>query len=141
MKRFLIIVFVLFLLGVLFVGWSLFGDHSTFQAGQDHWEGLPSTATDITVYQNRNISGIFMAEFKIAESNFVSFAAEKGWRVQPISDPVDVYHARAFHERREHDQKKITDGLYFSERAGNGGGVTVAYDRKDGRGYIESSSR
>jgi hypothetical protein len=141
MKRVFIIVLALGLLGIVLLGWSMFGDHSRFQTGLGRYEGLPSTASDITVFQNRNISGIFIADFKIAEPDFVSFAVEKHWAVQPISGSVFIFQARAFQESRPNDKKEITDGLYYSQRADNGGGVTVAYDRKDGRAYIDSSSR
>jgi len=141
MKRVLTIVLMLGLLGVVLLGWSMFGDHSGFQTGLGRYEGLPPTASDITIYQNRNISGIFIADFKLSEPDFLSFAAEKHWAIQPISGSAFVFHARAFQEGRPNDKKEITDGLYYSQRAGNGGGVTVAYDRKDSRAYIDNSSR
>jgi len=141
MKRAFIIVFVLGLLGVLFLGWAMFGDHSSFQTGLGRYEGLPPKASDITVYRDQNISGTFVADFKIPEPDFLSFAAEKHWAIQPITGSESVFQARAFQESRPNDKREITDGLYYSKRAANGGGVTVAYDRKGGRAYIESSSR
>ena len=93
------------------------------------------------MYQKRNISGVFIADFTITEPDLVSFAVQKHWAVQPISGSAFVFQARAFQENRPNDKKEITDGLYYSQRAGNGGGITVAYDRKDSRGYIDSSSR
>ena len=119
----------------------MFGDRSSFQTGLDRYEGLPHTASDITIYENKNMSGVFIADFKIAERDFVSFAATQHWSLEPISGSASVFQAKAFHEGRSNDKKEISDALYYSKRAGNGGGVTVAYDRKDGRGYIDSSSR
>ncbi|MEI7730128.1 MAG: hypothetical protein WCO56_11185 [Verrucomicrobiota bacterium] len=141
MKRAIIVVFMLGLSGLFLLGWGMFGDHASFQTGLDQYEGLPPKASDITVYQNKNISGIFVADFKITEPDFRSFAAEKHWPVQPISGSTFVFQARAFHEDRANDKKVITDGLVYSQRAANGGGVTVTYDRKDSRAYIDSSSR
>ena len=141
MKHALIIVLVLVGLGLLLSGWVMFGDHSSFQTGVSQYEGLPSTASDITVYRNKNISGVFAADFKISEPDFISFAAQQHWAIQPISGSETVFRASDFHEGRPVATKEIHDGLYYSQRAGNGGGTTVAYDRKDGRAYISSSSR
>jgi hypothetical protein len=141
MKRVFFILFFAGMLGLLLLGWAMFGDHSTFQTGLANYEGLPEKASDITVFRDRNISGQFVADFRIAEPEFVAFSKERNWAVQPITNPESVFHARAFHEGRPNNKKEISDGLYYSRRAANGGGVTVAYDRKDGRAYIQSSSR
>lgn len=141
MKRALIIALVLAGMGLLLSGWIMFGDHSSFRTGLSQYEGLPSGASDITVYQNKNLSGIFAAEFKISESDFDTFAAQRYWVVQPISGSVVVYQPSDFHEGRPSATKEIHDGLYYSQRDGNGGGTAVAYDRKDGRAYITISSR
>jgi hypothetical protein len=141
MKRILIIVIALGVTVVVLLGWGMFGDHSSFQTGLVKYEGLPAAASDITVYQNRNISGAYVADFKISEPDFVSFAREKHWDVQPIAGPVSVFQAKAFHDRRPNDKKEITDGLFYSQRTANGGGITTAYDRRSGRAYVDSSSR
>jgi len=141
MKRIVVSCVGLTVIGVLALGWAMFGDRSSFQTGLDRCEGLPQTASDITIYEAKNISGVLIADFKIAEHDFVSFAATKHWSLEPISNSASVFQAKAFHEGRSNDKKEITDGLYYSKRAANGGGVTVAYDRKSGRGYIDSSSR
>src|SRR6266576_2026410 len=75
MKRFVIVCFCLITVGFLALGWVIFGHRSSFQTGLDTYEGLPQTASDITIYENKNMSGIFIADFKIAEHDFVSFAA------------------------------------------------------------------
>ena len=121
--------------------WAMFGDRSSYQAKLGSHPNLPSTASDITIYQNRNITGQFVTDFKIAEHDFTSFAAEHHWDLRPISAPETVFQAISFHERRPNKKKEIVNGLFYSKRAANGGGVTVAYDRDAGRGYIESSSR
>lgn len=141
MKRIVAIVFVLGLLGVVLLGWMMFGENASFQTGLSSYEGLPQAASDITVYRNANISGNVVVDFRISEPDFVSFAAEKHWAVQPISGAEFVFHAEAFREGRPNDKKEISDGLYYAQRASNAGGVTAAYDRKDSRAYIQSSSR
>jgi len=141
MKRIVVGCVCLIVVGVLVLGWAMFGDRSSFQTGLDSYEGLPHTASDITIYRNKNMSGVFIADFRIPEHDFVSFAADQHWSLQPILGSASVFQAKAFHEGRENDKKEIIDGLHYSKRAANGGGVTVAYDRKNGRGYIDSSSR
>ena len=130
---------LLLLLGLLF--WAMFGDRSSYQTKLNSHPKLPTTASDITIYQNKNITGNFDADFRISEHDFASFAAEHNWDLQPISEPMSIRHAKACHEGEPNDMKEITNGLYYSKRAANGGGVTMAYDRDSGRGYIDSSSR
>ena len=141
MKRIVVGCVCLIVVCVLVLCWAMFGDRSSFQTGLDSYAGVPHTASDITIYENKNMSGIFIADFKIAEHDFVSFAATQHWSLEPISGSASVFQAKAFHEGRPNDKKEIIDGLYHSKRAANGGGVTAAYDRKGGRGYIESISR
>lgn len=95
------------LLGTVLVGWIMFGDHSSFQTGLARYEGLPRTASDITVYRNTNMSGMLVADFKISEPDFVSFAAEKHWALQPIAGEESLYEAKAFHAGRSNDRKVI----------------------------------
>ena len=141
MKRLLIIVLAFGIAAVLLLGWSMFGDHASFHKGLRQYEGLPAAASDITVYQDKNISGTFVAHFKISEPDFIAFAQEKHWGVKPISDPESVFQPEAFQDRHPNDKKDITNGLFYSQRAANGGGITAAYDRESGRAYIDSSSR
>ena len=121
--------------------WSMFGDRSSYQTKLDSYPLLPKTASDITVYENKNISGYFVTDFKIIEREFVLFATEQHWDLRPISAPASIIQAIDYHEGNLYKTREITNGLYYSKRAGNGGGVTVAYDRDAGRAYIESSRR
>ena len=141
MKRLIIIVLALSVAAVVLLGWSMFGDRSSFQTGLKQYENLPNTASDITIYQNRNISGTFVADFKIYEPDFILFARKKGCEVQAISSPTYVCQAKAFQEGKPNDRKEVTNGLFYSQRAANGGEISLTYDRGSGRAYIESSSR
>jgi hypothetical protein len=133
---------VLIVLAILsFLFWISFRNQISFASGLSSYEGLPSTASDITVFQNKNVNGIFVADFQIVESNFVAFAAEKTWSLQPITNAEFVFQAKAFHDGKPNEKLEITDGLFYSKRAENGGGITVAYDRKSGRGFIENNNR
>jgi hypothetical protein len=141
MKRIFLTALALGVTAVLFLAWSMFGDHSSFYTGLKQHEKVPSSGSDITIYQNQNISEIFAADFRISEPNFLSFAREKHWDVQPISGSVFVSQAATLHEGQPNDKKLITDGWLYSKRAPTGAGITIAYDRPSGRAYIESSSR
>ena len=141
MKRIAIIVSIFAVAGFFLLNYLLFGNRSSFQTGLVSFEGLPKTASDITVFQNKNISGDFIADFKIAEPDLEAFASSNGWLLQTITNRELIFYATAFHEGRANEKKEIIDGLYYSKRGENGGGITIAYDRKNGRGYIQSSSR
>jgi len=118
MKRIVVVSLCLILVGVLVLGWAMFGDRSSFHTGLDSYEGLPHTASDISIYENNNMSGIFIADFKIAEHDFVSFAATEHWSLQPISGSASVFQAKAFHEGRPNDKREIIDGLYYITQSG-----------------------
>ncbi|HBC88189.1 MAG TPA: hypothetical protein DCZ94_14660 [Lentisphaeria bacterium] len=129
-----LLVFVLF-------GWFMFGDHSSFETGLKKYELLPDSAHDITVFKNPNISGMFLCDFSIDEEGFKDYSEKQKWKVEEIKDLKDLFTAKAFHEGTPNERHKIKNGLYYSKIAANGGGVTVGYDRDNGRGYISRSSR
>src|SRR6266516_1197030 len=106
MKRIVVGCFVLIAVGFLVLGWAMFGDRSSFHTGLDRYEGLPHTASDISIYAGKNSSGVFSADFKIAENDFVSFAATRHWSLEPISGSASVFEAKAFHERRTNKKKE-----------------------------------
>src|SRR6266496_5822342 len=107
MKRIIVGCLCLIVLGFLVLGWVMFGDRSSFQTGLDRYKGLPHTASDIIIYENRNMSAVFIADFiRIAEHDFVSFAATRGWTLEPISGSAFVFQAKAFHEGRPNDKRE-----------------------------------
>ena len=119
----------------------MFGDRSSFEGGLGNYEGIPEAASDINVFKNDNISGMFLADFEIGEDEFVRFAESEGWDLDDVSGSEHIFVAEAYFEKAANPWTTIRNGLYYSKRARNGGGVTVGYDRKGGRGYISSSSR
>lgn len=145
MNRIIItVIAVVFALSVglsLLLNWEMFGDHSSFQKGLAKYEGVPSTASDITVYENKNISGSFVADFKIAEADFLAFAREKHWGVKPIEGSAWVFHAEAFQIKNPNDKKRIRDGWFCSQPDPEKEWMEAAYDRSSGRAYIFRSSR
>lgn len=127
--------------GFIVLCWAMFGDRSSFQRGLSHHPELPQAASNITVFENKNFTGAFVAEFQIAEKDFVAFATEQHWGLRPVSEPTYVFQPYAFQTGHPNDKKEILDGLYYSMRSADGSGVTVGYDRKQGRAYIEKSAR
>lgn len=148
---------VLIVIAFFLFYWTMFGDHSSFESGLAKYEYLPGTAHDITVYTNSNISGMFICDFSMKEEDFKDFAKKQGWEIEEIKSIAQkqglkpeefallnaMYTAREFYRYRGDANKRhqIKNGLYYSKRANNGGGITVGYDRDNNRGYISKSSR
>lgn len=105
------------------------------------YDGIPVSASDINIFKNENFSGMFLTDFAISEANFVSFADEQGWVLEGVSGRENIFVAKPYFEEAENPRRAITSGYYFTDRAPNGGGITVAFDRNSGRGYISSSNR
>ncbi len=122
-------------------GWFFLGDRVSFTAGQSEYAGLPESASDIDVYRNENFTGMFLADFSIGEAAFREFAEVQGWPLAEIRVLEQLFVAQAYYDGAENPRTVITSGLYFSERGGNGGGITVAFDRRVSRAYIASSRR
>ena len=141
MKRLIFALVVHSIAAVAFICWSIFADHTLYKEGLSSFDGLPSSASDISVSRNQNISGLFVSDFRIAESDFVSFAVSNHWDLQTIAGSAYVYEARALKDGTVRAKKEITNGWFFSRRNDSGAGVDVAYDRKDGRAYVNRSSR
>lgn len=145
MKRTIIIVIAVVLalsVGLLLLlNWAMFGDQSSFQKGLAKYEGVPATASDITVYQNKNISGVYVADFKISEADFLAFAREKNWGVKPIDGADWVFQAEAFRIGSPNDKRKIKEGWFCSQPNAKGHWIEAAYERSSGRAYIYRSSR
>ena len=120
--------------------WFMFGDFSSFKTRLDKYKYLPETAKDITVYTNSNITGMFLCDFAIGEKDFRVFAKQQNWEVEEIKSLEELPTAISWHEKK-YNGHRIKDGVIYSNRAANGGGTTVAYDRENGRGYISKSSR
>jgi len=143
MRPFLILASVaaVFIFCGAFLLWAMFSDQSSFSAGLSSFEDLPSTAKDISVYKNSNISGLQIMEFTIPESDFRDYAENHSWPLNEISDTQLVMSAMEYHNKKGNYYKEISSGLFFEKRQENGGGVTVAYDRGNQIAYVNRSSR
>jgi hypothetical protein len=127
--------------GFALLCWAMFSDHSSYSEHLAVFEGLPPTASDITVYTNRNITGTVVAEFAIREADFVTWAEKNQWGVTEIVAPIEIGNPQAYHQGDPNRRTKVERGLYASHRRSNGGGIDVAYDRAKSKGLISRSSR
>jgi hypothetical protein len=144
MKRILPIALTLLMLIMGVFGllmWSMFGDQSEFRQGLASHKEIPDTATDITIYTNRNITGDLIADFMISEADFVTWTKNNKWNLQAIKEPVIIRDARAVAAGDLNGSHSILNGLYMSDRRANGGGIDLAYNRANSRGYVARSSR
>jgi len=121
--------------------WSMFSDQSSFRSGLHSFGDLPSTAKDISVYKNSNMSGLQLIEFIIPESDLRDYAMQHSWKLQEIDQPQSIMSAVDFHNKNGDIYHIVSTGLFFEQRQGNGGGVTVAYDRARQVAYVNRSSR
>lgn len=103
---------------------------------------LPSSATNVSYYKSYSFTSY---EFDISEAEFKAWA---WWDTEPISTPICVMRydyptaeKQAYVEHSEGSYACVTDGLGYTYRQSNGGGIQVAYDRKLGRAFFHSSPR
>lgn len=127
--------------GVALLGWGMFGDHSSYSENLASFEGLPETASDISVFTNLNITGTVVADFNIAESDFITWATANGWKIEEIKSPIRIASPLAFSQGNPNTFMTLEQGLYASHRKANGGGIDVAYNRAIKRASISRSSR
>ena len=125
--------------GYLLLTWALFGDHSSSGEHVASDELLPKTASDISFYRNQNFTGLFIADFAISETEFIRWSRSLELQPEVIDEPRTIADARAFSRRNTAGHHIIEHGLYISRRQRNGGGVDLAYNRDNGRGYISKS--
>ncbi len=126
---------------VLLALWAMFGRAPYFAAGLASYEGLPPTASDITVFESRDIASIVAVNFRITEADFVAFAEALDLQVAPITSWESIPDAEALHRGDPDFDRAISNGLVCEERAPNGAGVTLVFDRELGRGFLVQSSR
>jgi len=121
--------------------------HFRTAANVPHVDWLPDSASDVSYYKSYQFTAY---EFDIPEADFVAWS----WHdLKPITKPIFVerYTYRSapyvmlspvatqaeidnWEEARGRHQ--VFNGLFFQVRRSNGGGVTVVYDRDQGRGYF-----
>jgi hypothetical protein len=117
---------------------------------------LPNAASNVSYYKSY---GFTAYEFDISEAEFRKWA--RRYELNEIGDsPIEVMRYQyvgtyapvrkdnpsliddaKFAEWAADVQAEVGNGLYFSERRANGGGVTVAFDRDSRRAYFQSNPR
>lgn len=123
----------------LILDWLLVRDHASFYEHLVEHERLPQAASDICLYRNQNFTGIFIADFAIKEAEFIIWAHSLGLEPKSIHEPQVISNARTFAYRDTFGGHTIKHGLYVSRRHANNGGIDLAYNRDNGRGYISRS--
>ena len=112
---------------------------------------LPPTASNVSYYKSY---GYTAYEFEMSEADFRCWAR---FEVKPITSKVQInrfsYMTRdssaldlnspdeRWKRWEEAGTATVTDGLYYSERRSNGGGVSLAYDRQRGRVFYQTNPR
>ena len=98
---------------------------------------LPKTATNVSYFRSY---GFTAYEFDISESDFVKWSS---WQLSPIERPVTVFRYCHGNPAVAFDSKRaiVVNGLTYSYRYHNHGGVIVAYDRTKGRAFYWSAPR
>jgi hypothetical protein len=151
--RIVVFIFRAFLgLGLLLVAvftlfcWAAFRDHIETGFHQHRVDWLPPTATDISFYRNSNLANTLAYEFHISRSDFEALARDRYWPVKPLEQRVSVIRYIQCLPS-EHSQSneplwaETSVGLFFENRRGNGGGITVLFDDTDSMAYVFQSNR
>jgi len=113
-------------------------------------EWLPETASNISYYRTYSWQAY---EFDISEADFEDWAAR--WDLKEIGHAVSIprysYRDRYDHldpndpEQEDRERERfwadIDNGLYDRQEDDDGGGYIVAYDRTNGRAYLQSNPR
>ena len=109
---------------------------------------LPNEASNITFYAREGLAMLRIAEGSMSEADFREWADSKGWDLEEKKNSRGSGYLRtAFLDLPEHQgldqlpEDFVRDGLYYENRASNGGGVTVLFDREKERFYYSVASR
>ena len=83
---------------------------------------VPEGASDITVHESPVSPQVIEWRCRLAEREFLNFAAANNWRPEPEMDLFPLF-------RRYCREMRRPDGaVFFTKRSGNGGGIFVMYD-------------
>jgi hypothetical protein len=112
---------------------------------------LPQSASNVSYYRSYRFTAY---EFDMAETDFKRWTP---YEVKPIDSPVKVARywliSRGYSDLGPNPKRAeweaweasayatISDGLYYSHRRSDGGGVDVAFDRRKGRVFFQTNPR
>ncbi|HCG24495.1 MAG TPA: hypothetical protein DE060_08810 [Lentisphaeria bacterium] len=94
----------------------------TLRSGVAAGRLVPEGASDITVHESPVSPQVIEWRCRLAEREFLNFAAANNWRPEPETDLFPLF-------RRYCREMRRPDGaVFFTKRSGNGGGIFVMYD-------------
>ena len=94
----------------------------TLRSGVAAGRLVPEGASDITVHESPVSPQVIEWRCRLAEREFLNFAAATNWRPEPETDLFPLF-------RRYCREMRRPDGaVFFTKRSGNGGGIFVMYD-------------
>lgn len=134
---------VVILIVLLFLVFA--GPKSPVLEGTQRPDWLPEGAVDV-YYRSRDGFGWWKAaEFSIGEKEFRAYAAAQGWTLSEErnfepSGILGLLRPEGV-SLSERDRKPIDRALIYERRAGNNGGIIVAYDLATHRAYYSSNHR
>ena len=121
------------------------GPRPEVHEGTERPSWLPVASTDVFYRFQVGFGWWKAAEFTIAESDFRAFAAKEGWTLTQETDFPRPGHLQLLRpkgrEPSEDDLITIPRALVYDRRAGNNGGITVAFDPSESKAYYAESHR
>ncbi|QJE97392.1 hypothetical protein [Luteolibacter luteus] len=126
--------------GLGFIGWMIFGNHSRYVTGAKDHEFADPSAGPIDYYENRNISGLQVVTYAVAEDEFKPFAERHGWKLEWKPEGA-IIPTPAACAAGDFSFKPLGPCWYYEDRRSNGGGISVAFVPGSSRAYIYKTSR
>lgn len=116
------------------------GEHLTRVEAQGRVRlDLPAGASDIRYYQHLRPDQVIVVDFAITEGGFLEWAAQHGWRPEPVAGSITVWPRATFGDRIA--KVVVTDGYsYQTLQRGVPNTFSVTYDRATQRAYYQFSS-
>jgi hypothetical protein len=136
----------LVVLGVGVFCWFAFGSHIETGFHERSVDWLPTTATNISYFKNRNIANIETYEFCISGPDFAALAHDRGWAVKLIEKPMSILRytwwlAAEHPQRMKPFYAEASKGSYYEDRRPNNGGIAVLYNEDSQTAYVDKSNR
>jgi hypothetical protein len=150
LKHVLILITVL-VCGLAFLR-AVYIDLTYVETGEnvEYVKWLPKSASNVSYYRSYSFTAY---EFDISEADFLAWSF---WKMQPITKPVSVIRysytnhppylsqtptSEELEQWYSQCHATVSNGWWYERRQSNGGGVSVAYDRKKGRAFVQTSPR
>ena len=125
-------------------GASFMNSHPEFAEHSPSEKWLPKSATDISYLKSYSWTAY---EFTMQEIEFRKYANDHEWNLKEISDEKSISRYLRFADLVGRTSSlsdsyiSVKHGLWHEVRRGNGGGISVVYDRAAQRAYIQTNPR